>query len=495
MKEPFRRECIFMKIIDLNLEDAEQFDKPILLYGAGKYASIFLTYLQTRSVVEKIKVCVVSQVEENESIFRNLPVKCIDEIKNYEKYAVVIAVANKNMRAICQNLEKRNLDVSYQITSGLIDSMARKIADFFSSYSIQEKKVFFDCFEGLGYRCNCKYIAEELAKHDYKIVWNLSDKAVNDVPNRIKVVKRYSFDYFYEVYTAGIYITNNGVESRIYKRKNQKFICTWHGSGPFKKINIDLCKENENLKRYIREEYNNIDLFISSSKFNTQIIRRAFGYEGEVLECGSPRVDCLLQKNDFRNKICEFYHINPENRIVLYAPTFRKASIGDEGAIISSFEKYDLQWNLIQKALEMRFEGSFVLLYRFHHGLYSFAQSEISYPNAINVTNYSDVQELLGAADILITDYSSIMWDFSLQRKPVFLYQNDVEEYIESRGFYSEIDEWPYEKAKTNDELCEKICQFDNDKYVMELNYFLKKYGTFDDGHACRRVMERIMQY
>ena len=203
-------------------------------------------------------------------------------------------------------------------------------------------------------------------------------------------------------------------------------------------------------------------------------------------------MDCLLNKNNFRDKICGYYKIDPKSKIVLYAPTFRKSSIGDEGSPVTSFEKYDIKWEMIRESLEKRFGGSFVLLYRFHHMLYRFAESRMAYPDAINVTLYPDVQELLGAADVLITDYSSIMWDFSLQRKPVFLYQNDVDEYIRDRGFYSDIEEWPYIKARTSEELSEKILGFDNDKYVTELNQFLEKYGTFDDGHACERTIEHI---
>ena len=294
------------------------------------------------------------------------------------------------------------------------------------------------------------------------------------------------------MYTSKIYITNDGVEPKIHKRENQIFICSWHGAGPFKKTNIDLCPMNAELKKYFEEMYRNIDIFVSPSKFNTQVIRRAFGYEGEILECGSPRMDCLLNKNNFRDKICGYYKIDPKSKIVLYAPTFRKSSIGDEGSSVTSFEKYDIKWEMIRESLEKRFGGSFVLLYRFHHMLYRFAESRMAYPDAINVTLYPDVQELLGAADVLITDYSSIMWDFSLQRKPVFLYQNDVDEYIRDRGFYSDIEEWPYIKARTSEELSEKILGFDNDKYVAELNQFLEKYGTFDDGHACERTIEHI---
>lgn len=484
-----------MQVIELKITDIKQLDKSILIYGAGKYASIFLTYLQTQGINSSVKGCIVSQIDDNKVFLSDLSVKSVDEIEDLKSYTIVIAIAKENAEAIYHKLEEQGVDIGYQVTSEMIADMASEIATFFSLYPIDENKVFIDCFEGLGYRCNCKYLAEALKKYDYEIVWNLSDRAVDDIPEWITKVKRYSFEYFREAYTAKFYITNNGVEAKIYKRKNQVFICPWHGSGPFKKINIDLCQENIKLKKSIQEEYRNIDLFISSSKFNSQVIRRAFGYEGEILECGSPRMDCLLQKNNFRDKICKYYHIDRNCKIVLYAPTFRKACIGDEGPLITSFEKYDLQWEMIQKALEKRYKEPFVFLYRFHHGLYRYTQSNVSYQGAVNVTFYPDVQELLGAADILLTDYSSIMWDFSLQRKPVFLYHNDVDEYIEKRGFYSQIDEWPYIKAKTSEGLCEKILHFDNEKYLWELDAFLKKYGTFDDGHACKKVMERILQY
>lgn len=481
-----------MQVIDLILENIQQFDKPILIYGAGKYAAISLTYLQTQGNADRVKGCIVSQSDDAKRFLFGFPVKSVDEIEILQEYTIIIAVAKKNSEAIYQKLMKQSVSLCYQITDELIEDMAKTIASFFSSYPIDGHKVFIDCFEGLGYRCNCKYLVEELKKYDYEIVWNLSDKVVDDVPDWITKVQRYSFEYFREVYTSKIYITNDGVEPKIHKRENQIFICSWHGAGPFKKTNIDLCPMNAELKKYFEEMYRNIDIFVSPSKFNTQVIRRAFGYEGEILECGSPRMDCLLNKNNFRDKICGYYKIDPKSKIVLYAPTFRKSSIGDEGSSVTSFEKYDIKWEMIRESLEKRFGGSFVLLYRFHHMLYRFAESRMAYPDAINVTLYPDVQELLGAADVLITDYSSIMWDFSLQRKPVFLYQNDVDEYIRDRGFYSDIEEWPYIKARTSEELSEKILGFDNDKYVTELNQFLEKYGTFDDGHACERTIEHI---
>lgn len=483
-----------MQVTNLKLVDIQRFNNPILVYGAGIYASILLTYLRIQGVDQEVRGCIVSKIDDNNRSLSNFPVQGVDEIDDIAEYTIIVAVVPKNSEQVYAKLADRNVSFCHQVTNDCIEDMVNDIETFFLNYPVQENKVFIDCFEGLGYRCNCKYLAQEFRKHGYQIVWNLSDKAVDDIPEGITKVKQYSFEYFQEAYTSKIYITNDGVEPKIHKRKEQKFICSWHGAGPLKKTNIDLCPDDVEMKKYFQDMYKNIDIFLSPSKFNTQVIRRAFYYEGDVLECGSPRMDCLLNKNDFRDKVCEYYKIDPKNKIVLYAPTFRKSSIGDEGSPVISFEKYDIKWEMIRVSLKKRFGGSFVLLYRFHHMLYRFAESRMSYPDAINVTLYSDVQELLGAADILITDYSSIMWDFSLQRKPVFLYQKDLDEYIRDRGFYSDIEEWPYIKARTNEELSEKILGFDNDKYATELNQFLEKYGTFDDGHACKKAVEHIFQ-
>ena len=133
------------------------------------------------------------------------------------------------------------------------------------------------------------------------------------------------------------------------------------------------------------------------------------------------------------------------------------------------------------------------MLYRFHHYLYALGMPQNYYADAIDVTYYPDIQELLVAADVVITDYSSLMWDFSLQRRPVFLYQNDEKDYENDRGFYSPVSEWPYPKAHTQDELVDTIMHFDNDEYINKLNAFFEKYGSCDDGHAAERVVKRIM--
>mgnify|MGYP004563174129 CR=1 FL=1 len=182
----------------------------------------------------------------------------------------------------------------------------------------------------------------------------------------------------------------------------------------------------------------------------------------------------------------QFLGIPTDKKIVLYAPTFRET-------IEESFSKYTLDWKKVLPALEKRFGDPFVLLYRFHQKLRDYKQFEDFYSFAVNVTMYPDVMELVVAADVLVTDYSSIMWDFSLQKRPVFLYHNDEREYTDERDFYWPVSRWPYIKAHSSEEMCEKILGFDEQQYLLDLEKFFEEDPSYDDGHAAEKVTARIL--
>ena len=110
----------------------------------------------------------------------------------------------------------------------------------------------------------------------------------------------------------------------------------------------------------------------------------------------------------------------------------------------------------------------------------------------IDATSYDDVQELLAAAEILITDYSSIMWDFSLKGKPVFLYHPDADIYRKERGYYLPFSEMPYVEAFDEEDLCRKIEGFNEEDYRERVAAFVKEYGSFDRGNAAKAVGDRI---
>ncbi len=156
-------------------------------------------------------------------------------------------------------------------------------------------------------------------------------------------------------------------------------------------------------------------------------------------------------------------------------------------------QQYEFNWNEVKGALSKRFNSAPRLVYRFHHITDRGLNLHGIYEDGIDATDYPDMQELLLAADVLITDYSSSMWDFSLTRKPVFLYYNDADEVEKEVGFYRHPDEYPYPKGHTMEELCASIENFDDNEYQNDLDSWFDEYGTYDDGHASERVVKRIM--
>ena len=148
--------------------------------------------------------------------------------------------------------------------------------------------------------------------------------------------------------------------------------------------------------------------------------------------------------------------------------------------------------NDIAKALEEKFEKKFVFLVSRHpnnHIDYTFASGD----KYIEIDRRQDFEEVLAATDVLITDYSGCMYDFSFTKKPIFLFQSDYEEYLSDRNFYISMNELPYVKARSNEELIEKIKGFDNAEYIEKLDSFMEKMGNYDDGTAASKVVDYII--
>ena len=462
--------------------------KHIVIYGAGKYASCFYTYLQINKLEDKVMCFTVTNHAKADVLEKSGKRICtFSEIAHKLKESlIIIAMAEKTGIIVQNDLKNQGIENFVQLTIEHMEEINQRIYEYFKNIPIQRNKIFVECFQNKGYRCNCKYIAQELLekKKSVDIVWVVSEDSECDVPSEIRTVKEYSYDFYKEFYTSGIRVGNMAPRGGLVNRKEQYYINTWHGSGPFKKVGISANFVNEAIRLQVKR-YQQVDLFVSNTGDNTQMMRESFLYQGEIYECGSPRNDIFFQVNNLKEEIYNKYKIDKDKKVVLYAPTYREGK---------SFQAYDLDFERVIKALESRFGDSFVLLYRFHYLLNQSEESKNFYPKGINVTEYSDMQELLVASDILITDYSSIMWDFSLQDKPIFLYQNDADYYEEEdRGFYCPVREWPYIKAHSTDEMVDAILEFDEERYLQELHAFIDKYQSFDDGHASERVVERIM--
>ena len=356
---------------------------------------------------------------------------------------------------------------------------------------VNKGKIFCWAYGYKQYSCNPRYITEYLLKefpNKYHISWALN-KNVNtsEIDKHINIVHPRTINYIRALYTSEYIFYNTRTykyDDLFLKKKGQKYIMTWHGATPLKKIEKDAKAEFP--ASYIRtaiRDSSMCDLMLSNSRYYSTIIRDSFWYNGEILEKGVPRNDiyfdsCKIEK--IRKAIFTRYEIGDDTLVILYAPTFRKDYTS--GA-------YLLNWQKAIKCFEKRFNKKVKILIRLHPNAIGKIDidSIIKGQDIINVTTYPDMQELLCAVDILVTDYSSTMFEMGQIGKPCFLYTVDAESY--NRGFYFDLNRLPFPMAKSEDELLNQIMRFDNGAYRLTLTQFINtKMGFTDNGHACEEV-------
>lgn len=351
---------------------------------------------------------------------------------------------------------------------------------------VHNRRIVCWCFAYNQYGCNPKYITQYILNHneDNYEIWWVFKKGIDTsgVDNRVKIVLYNSLKYFIVINTAKIVISNcrtNPYLAFWKKRKSQIYVMTWHSSMGIKKIEKDAEFQLEkSAVRTCKIDSKKCDLILSGCKFRTEVIRRSFWYSGEILEKGTPRNDILFTNPmHIKNKFCREYGIDIKDKLLLYAPTFRKNLKSDY---------YDIDWQKLLPLIEKKWENSFTILFRLHP---SYA-AKIERTNVkdkkikiIDVTTYLDMQELLLISDVLITDYSSSMFDFMLMKKPCFLYMKDYKSY--DRGFYFKIEDLPFPVSFNNEQLGDLVRDFDNEIFIEKLLRFDREVlGSYEKGDA-----------
>lgn len=357
---------------------------------------------------------------------------------------------------------------------------------------VRPNRIFMWSYSFDKYACNPKAFTEYLLENhasEYEIYWAfLKSKVPSNIPSTIHIVHKYSLAYFRAMYTAK-YIFNNKRNSRFdtmfNKKKSQKYIMMWHGSFALKKIEKDA--EVQLGKHYVRravEDSKMCDLMLSNSKMYTNQIKSAFWYDGEILENCIPR-NCVLY--DETKKIAAYKEvrqslgISQDCKIVLYAPTFRGGS--------NDLKYYRINWDKIIPEFEKMLGGNVKVLLRLHPNMSKIKDlsSITNYNNVYDVTLAPDITEFLLAADAMISDYTSAMFDFMTLGKPCFIYAIDINEY--DRGFYVRIEDLPFPISTNEDELLISIKNFNQEKYKHETNSFIEDvWGLEEDGKACKRL-------
>lgn len=460
--------------------------KQIIIYGAGTISNILYLYLKEKGFEKKITCFCVTERKNNpleKYGYKVLEAK--EAIKEYSEAVVLLAVQKVLQSTISEYLSGLGCKVYEAIDSEyLIDNFYKELY----KEPIQDNKIIFSNMKNMGYGGNPKYIAEKLLEYDVEqvldFVWVVGDKKYS-IPERIRTVEFGSYEYYKELATAHIWIDNTRKNFDARKRSGQYYIQTWHGAAPIKKVEKDV--ETTLPEIYIvnaKRDSKMADLFLSGSKFYTELYKKSFWYDGNILEVGLPRQDIFWHSEGIRKKVYDYYGINEKDAMVLYAPTFRNDFTN---------KYYDLDFESVLWALEQRFRKKFILCVSKHPDN-RFLEYDFKVKNYIAVEEYEDFEELLVAAEILITDYSGCMYDFSYTQRPVFLYQNDYKDYQSERNFYVSMEQMPYIRAESNNELVHKILQFNEEEYKCSLCEFMKNMGNFDDGHASEKVAKHLLK-
>ena len=353
---------------------------------------------------------------------------------------------------------------------------------------IRKNKILFIGYYGAQYGCNPKYLSEYFTKENrnLKIVWTFISPSKYTL-NNIAKVKYYSIRYFYELYTSKVIITNYRLPLYFKKRANQTYIQTWHSSLRLKMIENDAIETiPQTYLEMAKHDSSQIDILLSGCEFSTQIFKRAFWYNGDIFESGTPRCDMLFKQDDVLiNQLKNRLGISSTTKLLLYAPTFRKNN---------SLEAYDIDFDRLKTTLEKN--ENWKILIRLHPHLQNLSKELVEkYDDVIDVTNYDDIQELLLISDLLITDYSSLMFDFAITEKPCIIYASDLNDYLANdRNLYFDITKLPFPLCQTNEELNKTISEFNYKKYTEAMKSFNSEIGSFEDGQACKRVYNKVMQ-
>ena len=347
------------------------------------------------------------------------------------------------------------------------------------------RKIVFNNFYGKGYGDSPKYIAEEIRKQglDVDMVWLVNDLSM-DLPQGIRKVRLQSLKASYELSTAKIIISNVRATLPYKKKRSQYYVQTWHGSVAFKAIEKDAIDKLD--ANYVREavaDSRMISLFLSSNSIQTHEIQSCFWYDGEIFESGSPRNDMLFKGDDVKSSIKQSLGLSSDTRVVLYAPTFRDDFRTDV---------YNLNLPEVCSRLGSRLGGNWIALSRLHPNVMGASPIDCS-DRVLNVSSYPDMQELLLIADVLITDYSTTIYDAAIMNKLVLLYAPDLDDYKNNRGLKQVYFDFPTRICQTEEEFFSFVDEFNMDSYRARLREFLDKIRIFDDGHASERVVNKIL--
>lgn len=342
-----------------------------------------------------------------------------------------------------------------------------------------ENAVFFESFYGRSVGCNPRAIDRELAQRapEVRRYWSVADLSV-EVPEGAIAVVEGSPEWWRARAAARLLIVNDWLRRRFARKPGQKVLQTWHGT-PLKRLALHRPGFDPRRMAAVVKESRRWDVLLAQNTYAERILRKAYAFFGRPIWVdGYPRNDALLTGDS--SAIRAALGIGDHERVLLYAPTWR-----DDRAEMVDFVDPEL----------LARQANAVVLVRGHSRTLQ-EGSDRSGARVIDVTGYPETAQLLLAADALITDYSSVMFDYSVTGKPMFFLVPDLDHYRgQLRGFYFDLaDRAPGPLVRSQDELVAALADSGHEqRYAERYAAWRRQFNTRDDGHAARRVVDRIL--
>lgn len=362
---------------------------------------------------------------------------------------------------------------------------------------VDKNLILFESGVGKQYADSPRVIYEEIVRQNlpYKKVW-VYNGLLPIKDEHTRRISRLSPKYYYYLAKAGYWVNNQNFPTYLDKNKKTTYLQTWHGT-PLKKMQFDMDHVTGRDDGYLSRVHHATqtwDYLISPSEYATNAFRSAFRYDGEVLQTGYPRNDIFYQDHEqIKEKVMNKLNLPRDKKIVLYAPTFRdNQTAGKKGKF--SF-KLELDLQRMQEALG----DDYIVLLRMHVVVSNSLTIPEEYREMFkNVSKYPDIQELYLISDVLMTDYSSVMFDFANTKRPILYYTYDFADYRDNlRGFYIDFEaEAPGPLLETTDEVIHALQNIEEVQrdYATKYDAFQEKYCSLEDGEATKRVVEKIFK-
>lgn len=512
------------KRIEINRQNWSDFkenanDKKIFMFGIGACADfVFENYKDITlegiidNDIKKQGFRLDDFIEEVRTMeCGSLKVSSIEILKRYSVNELVILITSINFyEQIIEQLEAAGVE-NYFVAL-IMEANRRRKQNYYEKIDdkqlrgeyikscckkeIKDDKLFFYSFG--TYSDHGKYITEALlrVRRDLDIVWVVNDLRT-EVPEGVRKIYSGNWKrYIYEMETAKIWIYNMVVPRYIIKRPGQIYIQTKHwASVTLKRFYLDAATIQDVSENVDNWKYNSkiMDYIITGSAFDTESCRRGFGFSKEAVQIGSPRSDALFRQNECREKVYSFYEMNISDRTLIYAPTYRFNR--SNTAHMHESRSVNLDFETTKRALEQRFGGNWYIMLRLHPSVAKESAKMEKPDYVIDASNYEDSEELVAACDIMISDYSSILFEPAFVKKPVFLFAADKKDYIDKEyDLLIDYNTLPFPIAETNEELAENIKCFEQAEYEKKVDAFMEQYGVHEDGHASERAARFISE-